>query len=92
MYTDGSWTDDRGAIDKLSTLLDYILERCPDAVLIVAQIVGTPLATVQKRYDAFNAKIPGVVKRLVDAGKKVIAQDMTNVKGALINQEGKIDP
>lgn len=53
-------------------------------MLVVAQIVGTPFATVQKRYDAFNAKIPGIVARLTDSGKKVVAQNMTNVKGALI--------
>lgn len=58
---------------------------CPDATLIVAQIVGSLIPTVQKRYDSYNAKIPGVVQKRVDAGKHVLVVDARAIKGSLIN-------
>ena len=58
---------------------------CPDATLLVAQIVGSLIPTVQKRYDSYNAKIPGVVQKSVDAGKHVLVVDARAIKGSLIN-------
>lgn len=59
---------------------------CPDATLIVAQIVGALIPTVQKRYDSYNAKIPGVVQKRVDAGKHVLVVDARSIKGSLLNE------
>ena len=60
-------------------------------MLIVAQIVDISFTTIQKYYDVFNIKIFKIVKRLVNIEKKKIAQNITNVKEALINQKNKID-
>ena len=82
--TGGSWTDDRGASDRLGSLLDQIYVVCPDAVTLVAQIIGTTYPTVQKRYDAFNAKIPGVVAERVATGKHILVMDMRSINGKYI--------
>ncbi|KAL8788939.1 MAG: hypothetical protein Q9195_007055 [Heterodermia aff. obscurata] len=84
---DGSWTDQRGASDRLGSLLDQISAACPDAVILVAQIVGTGYPTVQKRYDAYNAKIPGVVAQRVATGKHILVVDMQSVKGQYIGRD-----
>ena len=57
---------------------------CPDAVILVAQIVGSAYPKVQKRYDAFNAKIPGIVAKRVATGKHILVLDMRSVNGRYI--------
>lgn len=58
---------------------------CPDATLMVAQLVGATKPTVQKRIDGFNEKIPGLVQKRVDEGKHVLVVDATSIKGSLVH-------
>ena len=44
---------------------------------------------MQKRYDAYNAKIPGLVAKRVATGKHILVMDMRSVKGQYIGS-GKI--
>ena len=61
------------------------MDKCPDATLFVAQIIGAADPTFQKRFDTFNAKIPGIVGK---TGKHVLSCNMALVKGSLLSSDG----
>ncbi|HEY0001607.1 MAG TPA: SGNH/GDSL hydrolase family protein [Actinoplanes sp.] len=70
-----------GATSRLSALLDQILQAAPAAEIFVAKITGTRSANTaaqQRRTDAYNAKVPGIV-----AGKsyRVHLVDQSTVRG-----------
>src|SRR5690349_9131179 len=53
-----------GATGRLSALIDRIATAAPAAHIFVARITGTkssPAAAQQRRTDAYNAKVPGIV-------------------------------
>ena len=62
-----------GAPERLSELIDQIVERAPNALLAVAKIIPFPGAA--SAVDTFNAAIPGLVQAQSDAGKHVILVD-----------------
>ena len=64
---------------RLSEIIDLVYRNCPDAVILVAQIIPCRNANMQARVDAYNAAIPDVVKKRVDAGRKVMAVDMSRL-------------
>lgn len=67
------------APDRLGNLIGIVLCECPDAVVLVAQIVGNVFA--QPLVDVFNAAIPGVVDRWTRQGYKVTVVDQSDVNG-----------
>jgi lysophospholipase L1-like esterase len=62
-----------GAPDRLAKLIDQILTRLPNALLVVATIIPFPGAS--RAVETFNAAIPAIVKTRADAGQHVILVD-----------------
>ena len=62
-----------GASDRLTTLVDQIVEASPDALLAVAQIIPYPGAA--SAVSSFNAAIPAIVNERAAAGAHVILVD-----------------
>ena len=50
---------------RLGALLDEVVERCPGAVVLVAQIISAANASTEARIRAFNAAVPGVVREII---------------------------
>ena len=70
-----------GATGRLSALIDQITTAAPAADIFVAKITGTKsagAAAQQKRTDAYNAKVPGIV---AGKGAHVHLVDQSTVKG-----------
>ncbi|RFU33649.1 hypothetical protein B7463_g2678, partial [Scytalidium lignicola] len=68
--------DPGGAPERLDNLIDKIISSCPDAAVLVAQIVPNGNAAVNALVQTFNAAIPGIVKTRADAGNHVLVVDM----------------
>lgn len=66
---------------RLSALVDFILEECPSTVLLLAQIIDAEHS--QPRVDAYNAEIPKLVEKYQkgDEWQKVMVVDHRNVGG-----------
>jgi len=65
-------SDAQSMADRLSTLIDKIVMRAPNALVVVAKIIRLVGANV----DPYNALIPGVVQTKVSQGKHVIVADL----------------
>ncbi|MFC0626503.1 GDSL-type esterase/lipase family protein [Kribbella deserti] len=66
--------DDTGAglaPGRLSALLDRITQTAPNARVFVTSIPPTRIEADQRRTQAFNAAIPGIVAAKVAAGKQI---------------------
>jgi lysophospholipase L1-like esterase len=76
--------------NQLGTLIDKIVMRAPNALLVVAKIIQLTGANV----DNYNSLIPGVVQTRVSQGKHVIVADLNaamptlSVDGIHPNQAG----
>lgn len=68
--------DPSGAPQRLGRLIDKILNRCPDGVVLVAKIVLSKSPLIQNRINTFNAEIARVVSQRVEEGKHVLLVDM----------------
>lgn len=68
--------DPSGAPQRLGSLIDKILNTCPDGVVLVAKIVLSKSPLIQNRINTFNAEIAGVVSQRADEGKHVLLVDM----------------
>ncbi|OCK88387.1 carbohydrate esterase family 3 protein [Cenococcum geophilum 1.58] len=64
---------------RLGALVDELVERCPGAVVLVAQIISVASASAEARIRAFNEAVPGVVRERVERGGKVAVVDMSGV-------------
>ncbi len=69
-------SDTTNAPTRLGSLIDQVFTASPDAVLIVAQIIASTLASTQSLIATYNAAVPGVVATRRNAGKKVLVVDM----------------
>lgn len=69
--------DPSGAAERLGKLIDYIVDECPDATVLVAMIINSCLPDLGDRIKSYQALIPGVVETRRYAGKHVIAADFT---------------
>lgn len=67
------------APDRLGALIDEIVAACPDAAVLVAQIINAANANSEARIQTFNAAIPGLVAQRASAGYKVMVVDMSSV-------------
>lgn len=68
--------DPSGAPDRLGNLIDTVLATCPDALVLVAQIIPSGGATTEANIIQFNAAIPGVVNARAHKGYHVLTVDM----------------
>lgn len=76
----GSPTDPYNtAPDRLGALIDKVVAACPDAAVLVAQIVHAGDADADARIQTFNDAVPGVVAQRANAGKHVMVVDMRSV-------------
>ena len=80
------------APQRLGALMDQILSVVPQTTLLVAQIIGTPNATVQARIDAFNAQIPGLVNKRASIGARVWTVNMSHVLDTYTDFAGEWHP
>lgn len=64
------------APQRLGLLLDRIINKSPNALVVVAQIVPTKVDSTNDRVKAYNAAIPALVKARADAGKHITMVDM----------------
>jgi lysophospholipase L1-like esterase len=62
----------QGMADRLSTLVDKVAMRAPNALVVVAKIIRLASGNV----DPYNALIPGVVQAKVSQGKHIIVADL----------------
>ena len=60
-----------GAPDRLNSLINAVIATCPDATILVAQIIHAKDAEVDARIKTFNDKIPGIASAQVAKGHKV---------------------
>lgn len=62
---------------RLGVLIDHIIEACPDAVIMVAVIIGTCDPQQAPATQMFQALIPEVVEERLAAGHHVLTADFS---------------
>jgi len=68
--------DPTTAPDHLGNLIDQIIAACPDALILVAQIISSGSATTQQNIIQYNAAIPELVAARQANGSHVMIVDM----------------
>ncbi|WP_189530535.1 GDSL-type esterase/lipase family protein [Streptomyces roseolilacinus] len=68
--------DPAGAPARLGAMIDQILADSPEVTVLVATLVPSRDAVVQKRIDAFNREVEDLAEQRSKAGKKVRAVSM----------------
>jgi lysophospholipase L1-like esterase len=68
--------DPTNAPARLGAMIDAILAACPDAAVLVAQIIPASNPTTNSLVQAYDAAIPSVVQARASAGKHVLLVDM----------------
>ncbi|CAF9908443.1 MAG: hypothetical protein GOMPHAMPRED_006164 [Gomphillus americanus] len=66
-------------LSTFKTLLDEILEICPDAVIVLSPLGPSTNSIYQTRMDDFNRKMPTIVERLVSQGRHVLLADIAQI-------------
>jgi len=66
------WAD---APKRLASLLDDVLDACPDAAVLIAKIIQGADTQAQENIERFNDAVPAVVKKKLDQGFKVAVVD-----------------
>jgi lysophospholipase L1-like esterase len=72
----GSDANAVGAVNRLMSLVDMIITKCPDATLLVARITPSTNSGTQARINAFNDGVEDALKSRADDGKKVLVMYM----------------
>ena len=72
---------------RLGTLVDQIIAACPDAAILVAQIINAANSSTESRILKFNAQIPHLVAERVRAGHHVMAVNFSSITASLL-QDG----
>jgi lysophospholipase L1-like esterase len=67
------------APDRLSALIDQIVSACPDAAVLVAQIIANGNADAENRVIDFNNQVVRVAMEHYAAGNKVWPVDMSRI-------------
>lgn len=75
LSTEGS--DPKGAAKRLGNLIDQIIKACPDAVILVAMIIGTCDPHKVSATPKYQSLIPGIVQERRSNGSHVLAVDFT---------------
>jgi hypothetical protein len=82
--------DPVAASQRLGSLIDKMVAACPDAVILVAMIIGTCNADQAPQTKIFQSLIPNVVLSRLKAGKHVLPVDFSTF--ALSNLRDCIHP
>ena len=72
---DITWKGAEGVSDEMSSLIDSLTQRAPDALVVVAQIV--PFSYTDENRINYNNDIPNIVADKVATGKHVIVVDLS---------------
>lgn len=67
------------APERLGNLIDKILGVCPEATVLVAQVVSSNLRKSMRRIPTFNDAIPAMVAKRAKLGFKVAVVDMSDI-------------
>ncbi|KAJ0162197.1 hypothetical protein CTA2_4951 [Colletotrichum tanaceti] len=84
--------DPAGAVERLGRLIDRVTAACPDAAVLVAQIVNTCDASQRPGTEAFQELVPGVVEARRAAGRRVLAVDMAALGDGVLRKDDCIHP
>ncbi|MCJ1470335.1 hypothetical protein MMC07_008980 [Pseudocyphellaria aurata] len=68
-----------GAPERLGDLIDELVSGCPNATILVAQLIQAKNPLFQRRIHDFNDHVPGIVAKRADAGHHVMVADMRSV-------------
>lgn len=72
--------DPPNAPERLGAMIDEVVSVCPDAAVLVAEIITTNYTeSAAELTQTYNAAIPGVVSARADNGKQVLLVDMSNL-------------
>jgi lysophospholipase L1-like esterase len=71
--------DPDNAPERLGAMIDEVVSICPDAAVLVAEIITTNNTAAAELGQTYNAAIPGVVSSRADDGKKVLLVDMSSL-------------
>ncbi|KAL4797008.1 hypothetical protein BDV19DRAFT_387548 [Aspergillus venezuelensis] len=64
------------APERLGSLIDKVVDACPDAAVLVAKLIPAAGVNTMGRIEAFNKAVPGVVASRAEDGKKVMVVEM----------------
>ncbi len=67
----GSAADANGASDRLASLIDRIVDRCPDAAVLIALIIHNGDAATNERTRDYNEDVASIVRSRAGDNKKV---------------------
>jgi GDSL-like lipase/acylhydrolase family protein/VCBS repeat protein len=70
--------DPDGAAQRLGTLIDKVIDTCPDSIILVAMIINTCDPAQSDRTQQFQRLVPGIVDQRRNSGKKVLTVDFTS--------------
>jgi hypothetical protein len=71
--TNDMYMSPAGAPERLGTLIDGVVMGAPDALIVVSKII--PLSSGGSAVNTYNAAIPAVVQKRIDAGKHILLID-----------------
>lgn len=74
------------APERLDALIDRAFSAAPEATVVVATLIAASKPGLQPRIDAYNAKLPGLVKARQAQGDRVKLADMSAVTTADLAQ------
>ncbi|KAL6885245.1 carbohydrate esterase family 3 protein [Trichoderma longibrachiatum] len=80
--TDGN--DPWVTVGHLSMLVDKMIEKCPDAVILVAVIANTCSVGQSGRTEQYQAMIPEMVQQRRDCFQRILAVDFTSFPTSLL--------
>lgn len=86
--------DPSQAAQRLGNLIDKMIDACPDASILVAQIVPTiqtaseSSAGQQDRTQVYDSLIPGVVASRAEAGSQILTVDFADFPRSALNNGG----
>ncbi|TID06709.1 putative endoglucanase X [Colletotrichum higginsianum] len=79
--------DPAGAAGRLGCLIDQMMAACPDAAILVAQIVNTCDANQRPGTEEYQRLIPGVVEQRRAAGHHVLAVDFAALGDGVLRDD-----
>ncbi|KAJ0274680.1 hypothetical protein CBS470a_011656 [Colletotrichum nupharicola] len=79
--------DPAAAAARLGALIDQMLEACPDATVLVAQIINTCVADQRPQTEVFQGLIPDIVEQRQNASKHVLAVDFAALGDGILRSD-----
>ena len=67
------------APERLGGLIDDLIFACPDATILVAQLIHAADPLYEKRIQIFNNRVPDIVAKRANAGHRVMVADMRSI-------------